>query len=258
MGALLADYICLSLKDTGSMPAKPAMIRSIVTSAFSDRIAASYGVKTVECLTGFKWIAAVMAGFERDGTGEYVFGFEESYGYNVETEVRDKDGVSAAAMCAEMTLYWRSRGKGLLDRLNELFAEHGYYEERSISKAFPGASGGATMKALMARLRSEGLSTLGGKRVSMIRDVGEGVSYDPAAPSEKSAIDLPSSNVLQFFLEDGGVVSARPSGTEPKIKFYISCPVPVTKGLDDAKKTAAALIAAIESEIRAILDSAKA
>ncbi len=258
MGALLADYICLSRKETGTMPGNPAMIRSIVTSAFSDRIAASYGVKTVECLTGFKWIAAVMAGFECDGSGEYVFGFEESYGYNVETEVRDKDGVSAAAMCAEMTLYWRSRGKGLLDRLNELYSEHGYFEEKSISKAFPGATGGATMKALMTRLRSEGLSALGGKRVIRIRDVGERVEFDPATPARKTAIELPSSNVLQFYLEDGSVVSARPSGTEPKIKFYISCPVPVTKGLAEAKGTAAALISSIESEIRAVLDSAKA
>ncbi len=258
MGALLTDYICLSRKETGTMPKNPAIIRSIVTSALSDRIAASYGVKTVECLTGFKWIAAVMAGFERDGTGEYVFGFEESYGYNVENEVRDKDGVSAAAMCAEMTLYWRSRGKSLLDRLNELSAEHGYFEEKSISKGFPGATGGATMKALMARLRREGLSTLGGTRVIKIRDIGERVSYDPAQPAKKTAVDLPASNVLQFFLEDGSVVSARPSGTEPKIKFYISCPVSVTGGLDAAKDAASRSISAIETEIRAILDSVKA
>jgi phosphoglucomutase len=257
MGALLTDYICLSLKETGKMPANPAMIRSIVTSALGDRIAASYGVKTVECLTGFKWIAAVMADFEKTGKNKYVFGYEESYGYNVETEVRDKDGVSAAAMCSEMTLYWRSMGKSLLDRMNELFIEHGYFEERAISKGFPGASGGETMKKLMANLRSEGLSSIGGKKVLSIRDVKEGTVYNPATPAKKEKIALPSSNVLQFFLEDGTVVSARPSGTEPKIKFYISCPVAVAnRNVEEAKKAAGTVISAIEGEIRAILEKA--
>lgn len=257
MGALLTDYICLSLKETGKMPANPAIIRSIVTSSFGDRIARAYGVETVECLTGFKWIAAVMADFEKSGKNGYVFGYEESYGYNVETEVRDKDGVSAAAMCAEMTLYWRSRGKSLLDRLNELYAAHGYFEERAISKGFPGASGGETMKNLMARLRSEGLKSVGGKKVVSIRDVKEGTIYSPESPAKKEKIALPSSNVLQFYLEDGTVLSARPSGTEPKIKFYVSCPVAVTAGdVAAAKKTAAAVLTAIEAEIRSILDKA--
>lgn len=257
MGALLTDYICLSLKETGKMPKNPAMIRSIVTTALGDKIAASYGVETVECLTGFKWIAAVMARFERDGDKSYVFGYEESYGYNVETEVRDKDGVSAAAMCAEMTLYWRSKGKSLLDRLEELWISHGYYEERSISKGFPGATGGETMKKLMSRLRSEGLQELGGIKVASIRDIQDGVQYSPANPSAKKKIDLPSSNVLQFFLVDGTVVSARPSGTEPKIKFYISCPVAVgSEGLSAAKKGADKIIGAIDSEIRDILAKA--
>jgi phosphoglucomutase len=257
MGALLTDYICLSLKETGKMPKSPAVIRSIVTSALSDRIAASYGVATVECLTGFKWIASVMASFEKTGSHNYIYGFEESYGYNVETEVRDKDGVSAAAMCAEMTLYWRSKGKSLLDRLGDMWLEHGYFEEKSISKGFPGASGGETMRNLMARLRADGLTSLGGKKVASIRDIKDGTAYNPANPAAKVKVALPSSNVLQFFLEDGTVVSARPSGTEPKIKFYISCPVPVAGGnLDAAKKSASALTASIEAEIRSILDKA--
>jgi len=257
MGALLADYVCLSLKETGKMPAHPAMIRSIVTSSLGDRIAASYGVETVECLTGFKWIASVMADFEKTGKRAYVFGYEESYGYNVETEVRDKDGVSAAAMCAEMTLYWRSKGKSLLDRLNEIYIEHGYFEERAISKGFPGASGGETMKALMARLRSEGLKSVGGKKVVSIRDVKEGTVYSPEHPAKKEKIALPSSNVLQFYLEDGTVLSARPSGTEPKIKFYVSCPVAVTgKDVSAARKAAGTVLSAIDAEIRAILDKA--
>ena len=257
MGALLADYICLSLKELGKLPAKPAMIRSIVTSELGDRIAKSYGIETVECLTGFKWIAAVMANFEKTKKHNYIFGYEESYGYNVETEVRDKDGISAAAMCAEMTLYWRSMGKSLLDRLGELWIQHGYFEERAISKGFPGATGGATMKGLMAKLRKDGLTVLGGKKVVSIRDINNGTVYNPSNPAKKEKIDLPSSNVLQFFLEDGTTVSARPSGTEPKIKFYISCPVQVQNGnLEDAKKKAGVVIVAIDTEIKSILEKA--
>ncbi len=257
MGALLTDYVCLTLKETGNMPKNPAIVRSIVTTSFGDRIAASYGVDTVECLTGFKWIASVTAKFERTGEKNYVFGWEESYGYNLETEVRDKDGISAAAMCAEMTLYWRSKGKSLLDRLEDLWTQHGYFEERTINKGFPGASGGETMRKLMAKLRGEGLKSLAGIAVSNVRDVQEGVTYDPAKPDARQKIDLPASNVLQFFLADGTSVSARPSGTEPKIKFYISCPVKVEGGdIGAAKKSADAVISAIDAEIREILAKA--
>lgn len=258
MGALLTDYILLSRKELGKMPANPAVIRSIVTSTFADKICESYGVKLEECLTGFKWIASVMADFEKTGRNSYVFGFEESYGYNVETAVRDKDGVSAAAMCAEMTLYWRSQGKSLLQRLEELYAKFGYFEDRSISQNFPGASGGQTMKNIMAKLREEGLKSLGGKTVVSIRDVGTSTVYNPSNPADKTAIALPKSNVLQFFLEDGSIVSARPSGTEPKIKFYINTITPVCcDGLEGAKKKAAELCQAISNEIKQILDAAK-
>ncbi len=257
MGALLTDYILHSRSELGKMPESPAMIRSIVTSTMCDRIAEAHGVHVEECLTGFKWIASIMASFEKTGAYRYVFGFEESYGYNVETEVRDKDGVSAAAMCAEMTLYWRSQGKSLLDRLQELYAEYGYFEDRAISKTFPGASGVSVMNGIMAKLRSEGLKTLGGQKVLKIRDVGEGTVYDPATPGKKERIHLPSSNVLQFYLENGTIVSARPSGTEPKIKFYINCSVKTQDSSPDAaKQEAAALISRIETEIHGILDNA--
>ena len=257
MGVLLTDYILLSRKELGKMPENPAVIRSIVTAPFADKICASYGVKLEECLTGFKWIASVMADFEKTGRNNYVFGFEESYGYNVETEVRDKDGVSAAAMCAEMTLYWRSKGKSLLQRLEELYTEYGYHEDRAISQNFPGASGSAVMKKIMEKLRTEGLQSLGGKKVVSIRDVGTGVVFDPSNPAEKKKISLPKSNVLQFFLEDGTIVSARPSGTEPKIKFYINSTVPVTSnGLTAAKQQADKLCSTVASEIKQILDAA--
>ncbi len=257
MGALLCDYILTSRKELGKMPANPAVIRSIVTSTFADKICAHHSVHLAECLTGFKWIAAVMADFEKTGSHNYVFGFEESYGYNVETDVRDKDGVSAAAMCAEMTLYWRSKGKSLLQRLEELFLQFGYFEDRSISKNFAGAAGVATMKGIMARLREEGLKNLGGQKVVSIRDIQTSTSYDPANPGDKKTVDLPKSNVLQFFLENGTVVSARPSGTEPKIKFYINSMVPPAASLEEAKVTSAKLCDAIETEINGILDAAQ-
>ncbi len=256
MGVLLADYIIVSRKELNKMPQNPALIRSIVTSPMVDYIAKANGVHVDECLTGFKWIASVMNGYDEKKNYNYIFGFEESYGYNVETEVRDKDGVSAAAMCAEMTLYWRSQGKSLLERLEELYKTYGYFEDRSISKTFLGASGGETMKKIMAKLRAEGLKTLGGKKVVKIRDIGESVAYNPENPNAREKLSFPSSNVLQFFLEDGTIVSARPSGTEPKIKFYINAVILNAPSLNKAKKTAETLCAAIEKEIQAVLDAA--
>ena len=257
MGALLTDYIIVSRKELGKMPANPAIVRSIVTSPFADKICAANGVKLVECLTGFKWIANVMAGFEKTNSNNYIFGFEESYGYNVETDVRDKDGVSAAAMCAEMTLYWRTQGKSLLQRLEELYTTYGYFQDSAISQNFPGASGGQTMKNIMTKLRTEGLKSLGGKTVLSIRDVGESVVYNPANPDKKEKLDLPKSNVIQFFLDGGTVVSARPSGTEPKIKFYINCVIENSSDLAKAKEEADKLTVAIDKEIKEVLDSVK-
>lgn len=256
MGALLMDYVFLSRKEFNKLPAGSYCVRSIVTSPFGDYICKKYGVEMIECLTGFKWIAAVEAEREAKGQGTYVFGLEESYGYKVETEVMDKDGVSAAAMCAEMTMYWRSQGKSLLEHLDDMYKEYGYFEDRAISKNFPGSAGVETMAGIMTKLRTEGLKTLGGKKVTMIRDIGNSVSFDPENASKKEAVNLPKSNVLQFFLEGGTIVSARPSGTEPKIKFYINNKTDVTSTLEAAKKEAAELCDAITADINAILDAA--
>lgn len=247
MGALLIDYILLSRKELGKMPVNPTVIRSIVTSPFGDYICKKHGVKMLECLTGFKWIAAVEANFEKDNSASYVFGLEESYGYKVETEVMDKDGVSAAAMCAEMILYWRSQGKSLLEHLDDLYKEFGYFEDRAISQNFPGASGSETMKAMMSSMRANSPKTLGGEKVVKVRDC----LADP---------ELPKSNVLQFYLESGTIVSARPSGTEPKIKFYINSMIPAGDGSDawyaDAKVKAGALCDGITRDIQKIIDEA--
>ena len=261
MGALLADYVLLSKKEFGRMPAGPVLVRSIVTSPFVDKVAKSYDVGVHEVLTGFKWIAFDEEEMEKSGREHYAFGLEESYGYLVETETRDKDGVSAAAMCAEMTLYWASKGKSLLERLNELYKQCGYFEDRAISKYFPGIEGPGIMGGIMTKLRNEGLKTLGGKKVVKIRDIQQQVEFDPADPSAKKPLPWPKSNVLQFFLEGGTIVSARPSGTEPKIKFYINSTVPVASATDDAlaaaKKDAAVLCDKISEEINAVLNAAK-
>ena len=260
MGALLMDYVIRSREEFGKMPKNPAIIRSIVTSNFGDAICKKHNIALVECLTGFKWIAAAEEDFEKAGTHNYVFGLEESYGYKIEKDVMDKDGVSAAAMCAEMILYWRSQGKSLLEHLDDMYKDYGYYEDRAISKNFPGSSGVAVMKGIMAKLRTEGLKTLGGEKVVKIRDVQESVVFDPANPSAKTAITLPKSNVLQFYLESGTIVSARPSGTEPKIKFYINSVIPAGDGSDawlkDATAKAGTFCNAIESDINSILDAA--
>lgn len=261
MGALLADYVLLSKKEFGKMPQNPVLVRSIVTSPFCDAVAKSHGVAARECLTGFKWIARVEGDMEAEGREHYAFGLEESYGYLVETETRDKDGVSAAAMCAEMTLYWASEGKSLLDHLNDLYKRLGYFEDRSINKYFPGVSGPAIMNGIMKKLRDEGLKTLGGRRVEKIRDIQRGVSFDPLNPGATSPVGFPKSNVLQFFLEGGTIVSARPSGTEPKIKFYVNSRVPVAAPTDEAlasaRSEAGALCDRIEAQIKAVLDAAK-
>jgi phosphoglucomutase len=260
MGVLLEDYIFLSLRETGKMPAKPVMVNTIVTTGMQKRAAESWGAECIECLTGFKWIADVMRRCETDGSGRtFVLGTEESYGYLVETEVRDKDGISAAAMTAEMTLYWRNQGKSLLDRLDELYRAHGYWQELGISKYFQGPEGPAIMKGIMDEYRKNPPQTLGGIEVLKVRDVLESAWKYPNAggnPGDDPPVDLPKSDVLQFFLQDGTVVSARPSGTEPKIKFYASCCSEVgSGGLEAARAEAARKLEAIKNDIRQVIDA---
>jgi phosphoglucomutase len=257
MGVLLADYIFLSLRELGNLPARAAMANSIVTTGMQAELAKSYGVECIECLTGFKWIADLM---RKCDTGELpytiVFGTEESSGYLVEKDVRDKDGVSAAAMTAEMTLYWRSKGKSLLDRLEELYGKIGYWQETGISKYFQGPEGPAIMQGIMAEYRKNPPLSLGGLKVEKVRDIKESVWIYPQAGGgarKGEKVDLPKSDVLQFYLEDGTVVSARPSGTEPKIKFYASCRVPVEAGLAAARAEAARKLEAIAKDIRAVI-----
>jgi len=244
MGVLLADYIFLSLKELGRLAKNAAMVNSIVTTGMQKKVAEYYGCECYECLTGFKWIADVMRKWENGEAGgkSYVFGTEESYGYNISTEVRDKDGVSAAALTAEMTLYWRSKGKSLLERLDELYVLCGYWQEIGISKYFKGPEGPAIMNGIMDEYRKNPPKTLGGIAITKVRDFKNG------------ADGLPPSDVLQFFLEDGTIVSARPSGTEPKIKFYATCCAQIGSGsLETAKAEASRKLDAIKKDIRAVI-----
>jgi phosphoglucomutase len=256
LGSLHLDYILLTRKELGLMPGKPAAVKTIVTTDLQARIAEKYGVACFECLTGFKWIADLMRRFETDGKGyEFVYGTEESYGHLIEDEVRDKDGISAAALTAEMTLYWRSKGMSLLERLEELYVEHGYYEEKSINKYFEGPTGMDVMKGIMEGYRKSQPAALGGMAVSSVRDVGTGLEW-PAGKSgsaQERKIDLPSSDVIQWLLADGTKVTVRPSGTEPKIKFYImlrNAAEGGAAGLPAARRASEAKAAAIAVDIR--------
>ena len=240
MGALFTDYLCLTAKEFNVMPEKPAIVRSIVTSSLCDDIAREYGVKTFECLTGFKWICNKADEISKEGY-HYIYGFEESYGYNFGMEIRDKDGIAASALCAEMALYWRKQGKSLLDRLNELFKQHNFYCEKTINKVFPGAEGVEIMNNMMAKLRKSPLREIGNVKVWTVWDVQRSCLYNPITPEKTSTIYIPVSNVLRYFLEDGTIISIRPSGTEPKIKLYIIHPELMSENnndLDAARKRA--------------------
>lgn len=257
LGSLLADYVLLSRKETGRLPAKPATIRSIVTTELQSRIAAAYGATCFDCLTGFKWIADLMRRFESDGQGyEFVYGTEESYGFLVENEVRDKDGISAAAMTAEMTLYWRSKGKSLLDRLDDLYRTYGFYEEKGINKYFEGSSGMAVMAGIMDGYRAAQPAAFGGVPVARIRDLKTLKVWEPSRAGSERPAELPESDVLQWWLQDGTLVTVRPSGTEPKIKYYILARTDLRDGnLGAARAESAAKIAVIEADIRAVVDA---
>ena len=262
LGSLHADYVLLTRKELGLMPRKPATVKTIVTTDLQARIAEKYGAANFECLTGFKWIADLMRRFESDGKGyEYVYGTEESYGHLVETEVRDKDGISAAALTAEMTLYWRSKGKSLLERLEELYLEHGYYEEKSVNKYFEGAAGMDVMKGIMAGYRASQPASFGGIAVVKVRDVESGQEWEVsgAARGKERKVDLPKSDVLMWILEDGTKVIVRPSGTEPKIKYYVLLRGEVSggaAGLPAAKAATARKAEAIVADIRRVIDGA--
>ncbi len=255
IGTLFADYLFHILQKENRMPKNPAMVRSIVSSPLSDAVAASYGVESVECLTGFKWICGLAEKMTVSGSHSYIYGFEESFGYNFGTEVRDKDGVAACAIFAEMALYWRSKGKSLLDRLDEIFTKFNFYGEKTINMIYPGSEGLTIMQNMMSEVRKKNLQEIAGLKVKKIKDIQLGIEFDPANPDKTEGVDIPKSNVLQYFLEDGTLIFIRPSGTEPKIKIYIIHPEKVTDTVKDAKAKSDKKIAEFEAHFKKVLNA---
>jgi len=218
-GTLLIHYMLTAWEKAGKLTDKEYITKTIVTSYLIDKIAASKNVECFNTLTGFKYIGEIMTRLE--GKRQFIAGGEESYGYLVGEHARDKDAVVSCTMIAEMTAYYKDQGSSLYDALIDLYLEYGIYKEKLISITKKGKSGAEEIKAMMDRYRSAPPTSLGGAKVATIKDYKSSVSTD-VQTGQTSKIDLPSSNVLQFFTADGSIISARPSGTEPKIKFYCS------------------------------------
>lgn len=210
VGMLLLDFICLRRKAMNKMPQDPVLIKTIVSIDMAERIAAYYGVRTINVLTGFKFIGEQIGILEANGKiDSFIFGFEESYGYLSNTHVRDKDAVDGAFMICEMFAYYKAQGTSLLRRLNELYEKFGYCLNTLHSFEFAGAEGFTKMEKIMEDFRHS-KETIGGKKVLRCLDYSIGINC------------LPKSNVLKFLLEDNCSMVVRPSGTEPKLKIYIS------------------------------------
>lgn len=210
VGLLLLDYICSQRRKHGKIPADPVMIKTIVTMDMGEQIASHYGLRTINVLTGFKFIGEQIGRLEAQGKADsYVFGFEESYGYLTGSYVRDKDGVDGAYMICEMFSYYATHGISLLDKLEELYRTYGYCMNTLHSYEFEGSAGFEKMQKIMQAFRS-GVDNFGGKQVLNALDYAEGLD------------GLPKSDVIKFLLEDNCSVVVRPSGTEPKLKIYVS------------------------------------
>lgn len=210
VGLLLLDYICSQRAKHNMMPADPVMVKTIVTMDLGERIAAHYSVRTIDVLTGFKFIGEQIGYLEKAGKADsYIFGFEESYGYLTGSYVRDKDGVNGAYMICEMFSFYKTKGISLLDKLDEIYKEYGYCLNTLHSFEFDGAAGFTKMQNIMKEFH-KGLDVIGGKKVVETLDYSTGLN------------GLPKSDVLKYMLEGNCSVVVRPSGTEPKLKTYIS------------------------------------
>lgn len=221
-GILLMDYVLSCRKANGTLPEKPVAVKTIVTSKLVERICEKYGCELRNVLTGFKYIGEQILGLEKNGEeSRYVFGFEESYGYLAGTYVRDKDAVVASMLICEMAAYYRKNGKSLYEVMNSVYEEYGYYINRTLSFEFEGASGMEKMANIMSNLRDNPPAEVSGIEVVATADYKLSVAKDLKADTEE-VINLPKSNVLSYSLADGGAVIVRPSGTEPKIKLYLT------------------------------------
>lgn len=219
IAAVLLHYILQANKDAGTLPANAAAVKSIVSSEFATKVAASYNVEMINVLTGFKYIAEQIEHFEETGEHTYMFGFEESYGYLIKPFVHDKDAIQTTVLLAEVAAYYKQQGKNLYDGLQDLFAEYGYFREKTTSEEFDGVGGGDKIKALMTKFRNEAPVDFAGYKVVSTEDFA--AQTETFADGHTAPIALPTANVLKYKLDDGTWIAIRPSGTEPKIKFYI-------------------------------------
>ena len=246
IGAVLLNYLLTAKKAAGTLPANDALVKSIVSSEFAADIAKNFGVETINVLTGFKYIAEQIQHFEDTNEHTFLFGFEESYGYLVKSFARDKDSVQATVLLAEVAAYYKSLGKTLYDGLQELFEQYGYFVENTKSLTFAGVDGAEKIAALMNKFRAETPAEFGGVQVAKVEDFSLQTETDTTTGAV-TPMTLPKANVVKYWLSDGSWVAVRPSGTEPKIKFYVG-----TKGA--TAQAAADELAAIQATIATYVD----
>ncbi|MGI8316730.1 phospho-sugar mutase [Halobacillus mangrovi] len=245
-GALMLDYI---LEHTPNLPDNGQLIKTIVTSEFGRVIANHHNVSTLDVLTGFKFIGEKIREYEQTGDHKFLFGYEESYGYLVKDFARDKDAVQACVLIAEVGAYYKNQGKTLLDALDELYQKHGYFLEDLLSVKLDGKSGAEKIKQIMDDFRDADIKEVGGKKVVAVEDYATTERHYVEDGSVEE-IDLPTSNVLKFILEDDCWFCLRPSGTEPKIKFYFGVK---TSSKADSEKLLESLKSTVNERLHALI-----
>ena len=219
IASLMLHYLLTAQQEAGTLPANGVVLKSIVSSELPTQIAESFNVQMVDVLTGFKFIAEKIKQYETDGSKTFLFGFEESYGYLVSPFVRDKDAIQALVLIAEVAAYYKQKGDTLYDGLKQIFHNYGHYKEKTISISMQGITGAEKIKALMVKFREESPEEFAGIEVAYVEDFS--ISKRRLADGTVEEIDLPPADVLKYTLVDNSWIAIRPSGTEPKIKFYI-------------------------------------
>ena len=226
IGSIMMYYILSELDKKGRLPENGAIVKTIVTTDLQNKIAESFQVKVFEVLTGFKHIGSIIHKCLKDNSFQFLYGGEESFGYLNGDHARDKDGVSACLLMAEICHFLKAKNQTLADYLEEIYTKNGYYKESLISIVRKGEQGVKQISGLMSHFRKNLPVEINHKKIIKIHDCLEGHSFYTDKPGKKISLDLPKSDVLQFYLEDGSKISMRPSGTEPKVKFYFSCTLP--------------------------------
>jgi phosphoglucomutase len=249
-GALLLHYLLENKKAKGTLEENALVLKTIVTSELGATIAASYGVPTLDVLTGFKFIAEKINEYDSTNKHSFLFGYEESYGYLIGDFARDKDAIQASLLATEVCAYYKKQGKSLYEALLMIFDKYGYYQEGLRSLTLKGKSGAETINKTLESFRAEPLEELNGLKVTKTEDYLTSTRYEGG--SEES-IDLPASNVLKYFFEDGSWVCLRPSGTEPKIKFYFGVKgSSLTESKEKLKSIEDAFMQAVENKMNAL------